>query len=350
MPLSTFLIKSIFKNDWERDFMIEEKSTHIIRLIILANVGIALTFILNNFLTNGFGFPGPLNILGLIGLYDTSPANSLDMALSGLQLGLYGLSLFFAYSWVERRSHADDVKYLDAINTYIIAACFWVVLLIGLVDIIISFIRVHDIHSYLFSDTISNMLNQPKSRGIYIHLPIIVLGFLAAIRLRHISFVWLALMVVIAEMVIVIARFVFSYEQTFMGDLVRFWYAALFLFASAQTLVEEGHVRVDVLYAGFSKIKKNKVNMIGAACLGIPLCWAVMICGIGTKNSVINSPMLNFETSMSGYGMYVKYLMAAFLLIFAITMLIQFSSHFLSAYLNLKSGQLDDADNAGENA
>ena len=30
-----------------------------------------------------------------------------------------------------------------------------------------------------------------------------------------------------------------------MGDLVRFWYAALF-FASAYTLKEDGHVRVDV--------------------------------------------------------------------------------------------------------
>lgn len=329
--------------------MIEENLKNTIRLLILANVGFALTYILNNFLTYGFGFPGPLAILSLAGFSDISPSG-LDLALSAVQMGLYAVSLFYTYSWIERRSHADDVRSLDAINTYIISACFWVVLLIGLVDIFISFMRVHNIHNYLFSDMISNILNQPQSRGIYIHIPVIVLGFLAAIRMRHVSFVWLALMVVIAEMIIVIARFVFSYEQTFMGDLVRFWYAALFLFASAQTLVEEGHVRVDVLYAGFDQMKKNKVNMYGALFLGIPLCWAVMICGIGTKNSVINSPMLNFETSMSGYGMYVKYLMAAFLLVFAITMLIQFSSHFLSSYFNLSSRQLDNTNNIVENA
>jgi hypothetical protein len=33
---------------------------------------------------------------------------------------------------------------------------------------------------------------------------------------------------------------------------------------------------------------------------------------------------------MSGYGMYVKYLMAGFLAIYALTMLIQFVSYFLS--------------------
>jgi len=113
---------------------------------------------------------------------------------------------------------------------------------------------------------------------------------------------------------------------------VRFWYAALFLLASAQTLVEEGHVRVDVLYAGLAEKTKAKINMLGSLFLGIPLCWVIMWRGLSGKSSLINSPMLNFETSMSGYGMYVKYLMAAFLLMFALTMLIQFSSYALSSF------------------
>ena len=58
-------------------------------------------------------------------------------------------------------------------------------------------------------------------------------------------------MIVLGELLIVIARFIFSYEQAFMGDLVRFWYAALFLFSSAYTLVHDGHVRVDIIYASF---------------------------------------------------------------------------------------------------
>ena len=63
---------------------------------------------------------------------------------------------------------------------------------------------------------------------------------------------------VAAELLIVISRFIFSYEQAFMADLVRFWYGALFLFASAYTLLEEGHVRVDVLYAAF----KDRNNFV----------------------------------------------------------------------------------------
>ena len=51
---------------------------------------------------------------------------------------------------------------------------------------------------------------------------------------------------------------------------MRFWYAALFLFASSYALINEGHVRVDVLYTGFSERKKAWTNTIGSSILGIP--------------------------------------------------------------------------------
>ena len=115
-----------------------------------------------------------------------------------------------------------------------------------------------------------------------------------------------------------------------MGDLVRFWYAALFLFASAYTLINDGHVRVDVIYASFSTRKKAIVNMVGSLVLGIPLCWIVLSRGLWTDSSIFNLSLLNFEVTQQGYGMYVKYIMSSFLIIFALSMLIQFSSFIIS--------------------
>ena len=138
-------------------------------------------------------------------------------------------------------------------------------------------------------------------------------------------------MVVCAELLIVISRFVFSYEQAFQGDLVRFWYAALFLFASAYTLIEEGHVRVDVVSAGLSQKNKGLVNAIGCVVLGMSLCWTVLILGMWSKTNIIVSPLLSFEVSQSGFGMYVKYLMAGFLGVFAVSMMIQFTSYLLDS-------------------
>ncbi len=156
-----------------------------------------------------------------------------------------------------------------------------------------------------------------------------MLAALLAAVLRRISFSWLALLVVLAEFQIVISRFVFSYEQAFMGDLVRFWYAALFLLASAYTLIHEGHVRVDVFYVGFSERGQARTNVAGCLLLGWPLCWVILGTGLWGRGSSLNSPMLSFEISQSGYGMYIKYIMAGFLVVYAVSMIIQFASYFL---------------------
>ena len=149
---------------------------------------------------------------------------------------------------------------------------------------------------------------------------------------RTLGFLWLALLIVAAELLIVISRFVFSYEQAFMADLVRYWYAALFLFSSAYTLFEDGHVRVDVFYAGFKNRTRGYVNAIGTLLLGITTCWVIIYIGFDGKASIINSPVANFEVTQTGsVGMFIKYQMAAFLGVFAITMLVQFVSYLFEA-------------------
>jgi len=174
---------------------------------------------------------------------------------------------------------------------------------------------------------LANELGNPQSRVPYVHLPLMVLSFVVALFTRTLGFQWLALLVVMAELLIVFSRFIFSYEQAFMADLVRFWYAALFLFASAYTLLEDGHVRVDVLYAGFRQRARGRVNALGSVLLGMTLCWTVLLIGFWNKSSIIISPILVFETTQTGFGMYVKYFMAGFLGVFGVSMMLQFVSY-----------------------
>ena len=65
-------------------------------------------------------------------------------------------------------------------------------------------------------------------------------------------------------------------------------------------------------------------NLFGSLILGIPLCLTIFFRGMACKQCVLNQPIINFETSQSTQGMNIKYLMAGFLIIFALTMLIQF--------------------------
>ena len=127
-----------------------------------------------------------------------------------------------------------------------------------------------------------------------------------------------------------------------MGDLVRFWYASCFLLASAYSLVDEGHVRVDVFYARFSAKRKAWTNAVGSMALGVPLCWVILTMGMWTKGSSLASPLLNFEISQSGFGMYVKYLMAGLLVIFALSMAAQFTAYFLESVAVLRRKDTGD--------
>jgi len=61
------------------------------------------------------------------------------------------------------------------------------------------------------------------------------------------------------------------------------------------------------------------------------LCALTIFIGLQGKTSIINAPVLSVEVTQQGVsGMYVKYLLAVFLAIFAITMIFQFASVVLS--------------------
>jgi len=297
-------------------------------------------YLINMILTTAAGWPG------VAALFD-GEAN----ARSALQLALYVGGAALAILWTSR--HRDtplrvDSERVSAINTYLVRAAFFGVLFVGLGDTAVSFLRVEGLLEGVVGEEMTRELGRSRFRGLHFHVPLLALGFVVAAFTRTLGFVWLALLIVAAELLIVITRFIFSYEQAFMGDLVRFWYAALFLFASAYTLKEEGHVRVDVFYAGLGRRTKGVINAIGSVFLGMALCWTILIVGLGSRTSIIYAPIRSFETSQSGYGMYVKYLMAGFLGVFAVTMLIQFVSYLMGAVADIvrEPGGDPDADPA----
>ena len=277
-------------------------------------------FAINNVLVVGWNTPSLRDILsGNAG------------AAAGTTIGVYAGCLALAAAYVLRtptRALRWDAARIHAFNSYIIRACFWIVLLCGVVDSVIALMRVESLFDGLVSEDLARDLGRVQFVGPYIHIPLMIVGLIIALFTRTLGFHWMALMIVVAELAIVISRFGFSYEQALMGDLVRYWYAALFLFASAFTLFEDGHVRVDVLYAGFGHTRRGFINAWGSILLGMSTTWVILYIGFNGKQSIINSPVVNLEVTQSGTtGMFIKYQMAAFLGIFAMTMLIQFVSY-----------------------
>ncbi len=296
----------------------------LVRILGWLNLALMGTFLVNAILTFVFGWPGDGYLIH----------GRNEGALRWVQLALYAVAAAGAVAYAlgsGGKPLRQQAALVNEMNMVFIRAMFWAVLLIGLADITISFVRVEGFLEQMIGNHWAVELGRSNFRGIWVHLPLVFVGCAIAAFARTPGFYWLALMVVVAELLIVFSRFIFSYEQAFMADLVRFWYAAMFLFASGFTLFEDGHVRVDVFYAGMARRTQGRVNAVGSVLLGISLCWVVLMIGMSSRTSIIVSPITVFEVTQAGFGMYVKYLMAAFLGIFAVSMNIQFTSQLFEA-------------------
>ena len=311
----------------------------IIRIFSYSILATTFVFLFNNVLTVWFEWPGVKSLFSHYGLFGfkklSKPLEDTVLTFAYLQLFFYLASILFSIFYVNRsikQTLTADSEILNKFTAYIIRSSFWAVLIVGIADLIISFLVVEKLVEPLLGEYLKIKLVVPAFRITFVHFPLILLSFVVGYFTRSVGFIWLAVLVVASEFFIVLSRFIFEYEQAFQGDLVRFWYSALYLFASAYALIHEGHVRVDVLYTGFSERKKAWTNSIGSLILGIPLCLIVLFLGMGGKASIINGPVISFEITQQGSnGLYLLYLMAVYLAVFAVSMLIQFTSYFMSS-------------------
>lgn len=302
----------------------------IVRLVAWGTVTVLIAFLVENYLMFWRGLPSARSVLTGGGGHAAAAAYALAVA-AAVALALRAAPL------------RQDSARITGFVGYLARGAFLAVFIAGTADAVISALRVEGLLPALVGEPLATQLGQTQWRGPNVHMPLVALGFLLALFTRGLGFIWLALLVVAAQLLIVIGRFVFSYEQAFMSDYVRLLYSALFLFASAYTLVEEGHVRVDVFYSAMSRRAKAVVNAFGTLALGMPLCWTILVIGMATPASVINGPVLRYEQGQQGFGMMTKYFLAAFLGVFAAMMLLQFAAYLLKAAADWR----DEPDPAG---
>ena len=278
-----------------------------IRIVGYVIIAITFAFLINNFLNYWADWPGVKKLLANYGLFGfeklKNPISGSLFTYALFQLFLYIVLIFLVVFFVFKTPNQTlnkDSEILSSLSAYIIRSAFWMVFIVGLVDLTISFLATEKLLIIIFNEKIHLNLISPPFRIKFIHVPLIFVSMILGYFTRTLGFIWLAILVIFAEFSIVITRFIFSYEQAFMGDLVRFWYGALFLFASAHALIHEGHVRVDVLYTNFSDRARAWTNTIGSFLFGIPLCLIILFLGMSSKASIINSPLLSFEITQQG--------------------------------------------------
>jgi TRAP-type mannitol/chloroaromatic compound transport system permease small subunit len=87
---------------------------------------------------------------------------------------------------------------------------------------------------------------------------------------------WLALVIVLGQFTLVVARYLFGLGSIWMSEAVIYGHAALFMLAAAWTLSAGGHVRVDVFYAEAAPHSQAIIDLAGALLLLLPFALALV--------------------------------------------------------------------------
>lgn len=146
-------------------------------------------------------------------------------------------------------------------------------------------------------------------------------------------FSWLLLLMVLLTCLIVILRYLFNIGFIWMQELVRFFYAAVFLLCAAYTLAEDAHVRVDIFYSKLSIKNKYIINLLGSLIFLMPVCFITFYYSF---SYVINS-WTQLEGSLEERGLHAVFIMKTFIWIFSFMLFAQGISIIVGSIKKIRS-------------
>jgi len=111
-------------------------------------LALMLAFVVNNFLTYGGGLPGAAMVL------QEGQADFVAWAQALLYPALLAAAIWYVLR-CRQVSLREDSARISNYNTVFIRAAFWVVLIVGVVDMAISFLRVEDLLSALVGEELA---------------------------------------------------------------------------------------------------------------------------------------------------------------------------------------------------
>ncbi len=145
---------------------------------------------------------------------------------------------------------------------------------------------------------------------------------------------WLALAIVLAQFVLVLARYVFSFGSIWLTQSVIYGHATLIMLAAAWTLATGGHVRVDVFYAHASARRRALVDLLGSLLLLMPFALSLIFLSVpyAARSWAI------LERSQEASGLPLVFLLKTLIPLFAALMALQGVAQAIRAAAALSNG------------
>jgi TRAP-type mannitol/chloroaromatic compound transport system permease small subunit len=92
--------------------------------------------------------------------------------------------------------------------------------------------------------------------------------------------IWLILVATLVSAINALVRKIFNTSSNAFLEIQWYFFAASFLLAASYTLLNNEHVKIDVIYSRFSKRTQTQIDVFGFAVFLLPMCTAILWFGI----------------------------------------------------------------------
>ena len=149
---------------------------------------------------------------------------------------------------------------------------------------------------------------------------------------------WLALVIVILQFALVLARYVFGVGSIWLTETVIYGHATLIMLTAAWTLRAGGHVRVDVFYEQATPGIRALVDLVGSLLLLLP--FALVLLWLSVPFAARSWAIL--ERSQESSGLPLVFLLKTLIPVFAALMALQGIAQAIRAVPSLASPSAGD--------
>lgn len=137
---------------------------------------------------------------------------------------------------------------------------------------------------------------------------------------------WMTFLMVIITAAIVLIRTLFNSNSVGAQELVTYLHAAVIMLASAYTLAEHGHVRVDIFYRRFKRHQQAWVDLVGSLIFLLPFALATVI----LSWEFVSASWATLESSNDAGGIAAVYILKTLLIVNGVLLTLQAISDALS--------------------
>jgi TRAP-type mannitol/chloroaromatic compound transport system permease small subunit len=150
-------------------------------------------------------------------------------------------------------------------------------------------------------------------------------------------FRWLAVALVLVQLVVVVARYVFAYSNPMLQEAVLYTNATLFMACAGYAYWIDAHVRVDITYFSASARSRAVIDLAGIVFGLVPMCLALAWFGW----PYVRASWAALEGPLFFGGIPAVYLLKTLILVFPALLVLQAMAVTLRAVAVLRGAEVD---------